>query len=781
MAYFNKVLNTKYYSVSELADLLDKIQSANITGVSKKYIDAPAAFDTETSSFVDGGNKVGLLYHWQFAIYNEDTDEIYHVVGRTNEEIVELFDILSDWVKKRASHRVYTIDENGKQHYRTRTRRANLIVFVHNLGFEYTFLQGILEFDKVFMTKSNIALYAQYKNIEFRCSYLLSGCKLEELSKYIDDDTTYKLHTLDYSKIRTPKTEITDEETAYMLMDNTVIIKYINTLRRQFGDISRIKRTKNGIVQRRLSEYCMPKGKDSQSIAQKRNYINRILPLQFNNWVEFKLANQAFIGGHCGCDLFYSVTTCENIREADISSSFPAVMCYSRRFPFELYDIYETMDKEVYEKAIEKYAILAQVTFYNVKRKYGPGFIPSKKIYNYNRKTTKAIGNFIDSSDQFTICITEQDYEIYKMFYTWDDVKIEAAHVYTTYYLPRKVIEFLLELYAKKTVLKGNKSEIVQYNLDKQDLDGVYGYSAKSPMQETIEFDEETEKFREVMKRGDTKGYKDELYNFDDINDEVAYYLKKMKEYNGRFYSGQIVIPYLDAIYIQALSKRNLAHAIQCACMWGVYNYDDTDSLLYGECPAVDDYLYNIFNPWVEKQFELMCEEYKFDKDCWKAKTKDGVLKPMGFWEDKGTNKYFKAINPKKYIRVKENGHFEITVAGLPKWEGAKWMAQEFDNNATIYEDETNKENNYIILDDYKAVFDNFQIGLVVPAEHSGKLDREIFRNTMSGTIVDYTGKKYNYVCKSGSYLEKSDYTIKDSSNFSKLLDRAKGETQIER
>jgi hypothetical protein len=102
MAYFNKVLNTKYYSVSELTDLLDQIQSANITGVSKKYIDAPAAFDTETSSFKDGGNKVGLLYHWQFAIYNEDTDEIYHVVGRTNEEIVELFDILSDLVKKGA-------------------------------------------------------------------------------------------------------------------------------------------------------------------------------------------------------------------------------------------------------------------------------------------------------------------------------------------------------------------------------------------------------------------------------------------------------------------------------------------------------------------------------------------------------------------------------------------------------------------------------------------------------------------------------------------------------
>lgn len=63
------------------------------------------------------------------------------------------------------------------------------VVFVHNLSFEFNFLRNIFTFDNVFARKSRKVIRCDIKeyNIEFRCSYMLANCSLENLSD------TYKL------------------------------------------------------------------------------------------------------------------------------------------------------------------------------------------------------------------------------------------------------------------------------------------------------------------------------------------------------------------------------------------------------------------------------------------------------------------------------------------------------------------------------------------------------------------------------------------------------------
>ena len=69
-----------------------------------------------------------------------------------------------------------TLQENEKN-------KGKKIVFIHNLSFEFEFLQSVFELTNVFARKSRKVMKCDLEefNIEFRCSYFLSNSKLENL------------------------------------------------------------------------------------------------------------------------------------------------------------------------------------------------------------------------------------------------------------------------------------------------------------------------------------------------------------------------------------------------------------------------------------------------------------------------------------------------------------------------------------------------------------------------------------------------------------------------
>ena len=164
---------TNYYTVNQFNEVYYKIcDDVEVLGAKYKphYYNIACAFDIETTSFFRQSenetepSKVAIMYVWTFCICG------YCILGRTWEEFKQLTDLLVD--------------------YFNTSPKLRLVIYVHNLGFDFSFFRKWLTWDNVFSAKSRTPIYAiTNKGLEFRCSYLLSGYKLEtiadkHLSKY---------------------------------------------------------------------------------------------------------------------------------------------------------------------------------------------------------------------------------------------------------------------------------------------------------------------------------------------------------------------------------------------------------------------------------------------------------------------------------------------------------------------------------------------------------------------------------------------------------------------
>ena len=106
-----------------LSEIERQIVSYGLIGTNKKikYFNVPASFDIETSSVQSSGLKMSLIYEWSFGINGIVT------VGRTWEEYKELI---------RNVENLFGTSEN-----------VHLIVYVHNLSYEFQFMRKIFEWD----------------------------------------------------------------------------------------------------------------------------------------------------------------------------------------------------------------------------------------------------------------------------------------------------------------------------------------------------------------------------------------------------------------------------------------------------------------------------------------------------------------------------------------------------------------------------------------------------------------------------------------------------------
>ena len=154
------------YTVNEFDIVANNIKSDMQTVKKDKvrYYNIPCAFDIESTSFYDNGEKVGLMYIWQFGI----NGRVF--MGRLWDEFVELLDKLKAEFDINIENR--------------------LVIYVHNLAFEFQFIRKLFRWYNVFSIDSRKPIYATTcYGFEFRCSYLLSGYSLAKVG---DNLTKYK-------------------------------------------------------------------------------------------------------------------------------------------------------------------------------------------------------------------------------------------------------------------------------------------------------------------------------------------------------------------------------------------------------------------------------------------------------------------------------------------------------------------------------------------------------------------------------------------------------------
>ena len=670
------------------AEFLHKIVTANlpITTDNKKisYYEVPAAFDIETSSFYYNSEKNASMYIWQFGILNWVT------YGRTWDELKAFLNTLSV---------VMNLSEDLK-----------LIVYVHNLAYEWQFIRKQFKWDKVFFLDERKPVYAQAGGIEFRCSLKLSS---KSLAKVGEDLVKYKEHKhvgdLDYQLNRFHSTPMTDEELGYCEADIRVLLAYIQEKIETDGSICYIPLTNTGYVRNHCRRACFRKYRDYKNLMD-------LLTLEPD---EYKQLKRGFAGGFTHACAKYVAegkeSPLKDVGSFDFTSSYPAVML-TEQFPMSKGTLVgEIEDWNELQMYLHKYCCLFDVTLTNVMPKvdYDHPISVSKLIKSSG---VREDNGRVVSAESITLTMTEQDWFTFEEFYEYETYDFKYFRIYEKRFLPKPFYRAILELYKRKTILKDVEGEEINYMISKNMLNAAYGMIVTDIVRDVLDYDYNESEYIPPTKPN--------------LEEAIERYNTSKKRF----------LFYPWGVWVTAYARRNLFSGI-LAC-GDDYIYSDTDSIKIFNPEKHMDYIES-YNNNLLSRINYIAKYLGIDPEEYSPKNKKGVPKPIGIWEYEGKYKRFKTLGAKRYLVEKQDGSYVLTVAGVNKKKACQYLVEK-----------------------YKDPFKGFTHDLIVPAEYSGRLTLTYIDKPCDGLGTDYLGNKAEYHEKSFIHMEPSDYNLTMSSEY---------------
>lgn len=681
-----------YYKPEQISDVLKKVidkKTDKITYRKKQYFNIPCAFDIETTSTRDEhGEKIAFMYAWTLNI-NGTT-----IIGRTWEQFENCIKTI-----------VETLYTNLERIF---------VIYVHNLGYEFSFIGCRFIWEKVFSIKSRKPIYARtVDGIEFRCSYLLSGYNL---AKVADNLQTFKIRKLvgdlDYYKIRHSDTPLSQKEMRYLINDGRIVVAYIAEEIERNGNIAKIPLTKTGYVRIACRQNCFSKSHRERHGSAYRKMIKQ-LTLTLD---EYELLKLAFAGGFTHANPFYTNKILHNVKSFDFTSSYPTVMI-SELYPMSAGEKIENVSRETFRDSINNYCCVFLAKFTNVHSKiFFDNPISASKCIEL--KNAQLNNGRVVRADSFIIAITNVDYEIFKQFYTWDSMEISTFYRYKAGYLPREFVDSILTFYEDKTKLKNVSGKESEYLHAKENVNSCYGMSVTNILRDLITFDN------------------NDLWGLSEIDKN-----KEIEKYNK---NPQRFLFYPWGIFVTAYARRNLFSGIlECGTD---YIYADTDSLKILNYEKHKKY-FDTYNKNIIKRLEKACIYHGFDVSRIRPKTIKGIEKPLGVWDDEtkdGAYPVFKTLGAKRYMYL-ENKEIHVTISGSNKKLTAKYLQETFGKYYAFYK------------------FDNH---MIVPDNYSGRTTSCYIDYETSGNIVDYKGQPGTYHELTSVNIEQTEYNLSIASNY---------------
>ena len=686
--------STKTYTVNETDDFLNTSLSEINTVKKKKieYINIPCSFDIETSSFFrsNGNEKVAIMYEWTLGING------LCIIGRTWKQFILLMNVLTEKLVTCSNYR--------------------LIIYVHNLAYEFQFMRKYFEWEKVFSIDNRKPVYALTTNgIEFRCSYILSGYNLANLGKNLHKYKVLKKEgDLNYSLIRHSETPLTEKEIGYCINDVKVVMAYIQECIEHDGNIAKIPLTKTGYVRNYVRNMCFyDKGKSHKKSFKRMKYRETLsnLTLDVN---EYKQLKRAFQGGFTHANVYDVMKTLYNVGSYDFTSSYPTVMI-AEQFPMSKGERIQIKSKEEFNKNIKYYCCLFDIEIEGLESSFlFENYISVSRCWGVK----KAIVNNgrIVQAEHLYMTITEQDFFIIKKCYKWKTLKVANFIRYKKAYLPTDFVKAILKLYKDKTVLKGVENEEVNYLKSKEMINSMYGMTVTDIVRDELIYDKEWSKKQADFEESINK------YNTD----------------SSRF----MFFPW--GVWVTAYARRNLFTGI--FEFKEDYKYSDTDSIKATNIDKHIDYI-NKYNQTITLMLEKALEYHGIEKDAIRPKTIKGIEKPLGVWDFEGTYSKFKTLGAKRYMVEKDN-EVTITVSGLNKKICVPYLKRKYQD----------------------CIFDAFNDSLYVPPEYTGKNTHTYIDECKEGYVVDYLGNKAYFKELTAVHLSLSDYSLSLSKEYSDYI-----------
>lgn len=421
-----------------------------------EYYDIPVAFDIETSTIQQGGEHYSFMYIWQFGIGLDNIN--YILYGRTWEEFERLILKLG-----------YMLELSNER---------KLVIYIQNAAYEFAFLARRFEWKKVFSIRPHKPLFFTLENgIEFRCSYLLSGMRLETIGKELTEYKAQKrVGDLDYSLVRSNQTPLPKKELNYCIDDIHVLLNYIRECMDNDGGITRIPYTKTGYARLNTKRRCFGSSHKKGSSARKYHGYKDLMQQLTMDYDAFIQAKYCFTGGFTHANAWWVDKLLFNIGARDISSSYPTQLCcngFGMSAPTLCNDI-RSEDDPKFKEHLEKDCCIFYMMLYDVECIFEPEqFLSASKVW----KSEEVIENNgrVVSMKKGMVCITEIDYNIMKRVYKWKKSEIFGFRWMEKAYLPKDFIMSILSLYRDKTQLKGIKGKEALYGRKKSILNSVYG------------------------------------------------------------------------------------------------------------------------------------------------------------------------------------------------------------------------------------------------------------------------------------------------------------------
>lgn len=566
-----------------------------------------SAFDIETSTVWLNDDRSlydvhSFMYSWAFQI------EDITILGR---EWRDFFSFLSELFS--ASAKV--------KHDLNLLIEPKLIIWVHNLAYEFAFLSGLYNFkdEDCFFRDVRKPIYVKMNGIfEFRCSYIQTNLSLSMLCKQMGVPEKLSGQKFDYDKVRFPWTELTEYEKQYIITDVESLVLAMKKRVSMNGDnLITVPLTSTGYVRRECKD----------SLKGRYFDINEMKPDER----QYRLLRKAFRGGNTHANRAYSGKIIENVNSYDIVSCYPTQQL-TQRFPMRPF---RWLDERLTLERIFKfiglgYAVVGLYQFKGLRLKNKKTPIPYISLGRCDALNWKLDNGRILECDYCEIALTEIDLEIILNQYTFDEIGVLDCMVAQKDYLPEEYRHVIQEYYENKTKLKGDNSDqgIYLYTKSKNMLNSVYGMSATDPIHQEILY----------------AGGEYIRSSYDTMTaEEISKALKGAP------------FPYQWGCYTTALARAQLQKAIDL-CSDKII-YCDTDSVkVIGNVPIekLNDY---------QRKKAIAAGAYADDMN--------GNRHYIGLFEQDAHYDRFITQGAKRYA-YEQNGHLNVTVSGVTKVRNEK-------------------------------------------------------------------------------------------------------------
>lgn len=720
--------STKVHAPADVLSVLnDALNDGNLRGNNKGIYsyNVPCAFDIETSSFYrdeDGTNytyqqvaeietktgakvnfeKINIMYVWQLGINGRI------IIGRTWGEFVTCI---------RAIAEKLMLDEKRK-----------IIIYAHNLSYEFQYIRTLFDWQNVFSIDLRKPIYAITTDfVEFRCSYLLSGYSLANLTRNIlRYDIEKKSGDLDYELIRHSETELTPTELQYCIYDIKIVMLYILEQIENNKVITNIPITKTGFVRRFVRGRTLTTKQGKAKRKRNFKYLALMDELQINDLTEFDTLFRAFAGGFTHANAQYTDSEIKKVSSFDFNSSYPYVMV-AEQFPMSRGVNVPVKSTKQFNDLLVKYCCVFDIEFLDLMPKltHDNPMSVSKCFRKIN--ITENNGRVV-TADAVALTITNIDFDIFSRFYTWSNIRVGNMYCYKRGYLPTDFVSSILDLYGKKTTLKGVDGKELEYMQSKEMLNSCYGMSVTNPLRDEYVYD-------------------NIWFENQPSEDERGEMLFKHNNSQSRF------LFYPWGVFVTVYARRNLFTGIEVA--GDDYIYSDTDSLKLTNADRYKDY-FDGFNAEVIDKLKTACKYHGLDYELCEPPTIKGDRKTLGVWDFEGVYTTFKTLGAKRYMieqpnALKINGityEHSLTVSGVNKFSAIPYL-----------------------LDVYGCgIFDAFTNYLHLPPEATGKKIHTYIDYKTAGMVEDHTGKVGTFVEASAVHLEPTSYNLSLSVLYLKHL-----------